>query len=192
MRVASSPEFWGSARFALPRLEMLKCDDVEATRRSLSRLRGFRRSSAYNVDPEGGLDDSTEAPVIIHPLKARSSSPAVLRKRQPSPFNTGSAKELYPSSNFASGEGYIRARLAYTFPLACDKTALAQTYMSPRPRMPIWTRRLPSSTEPVDTVVTNIACAVEDLLCWFRSLPHAHDTRTCSPPFSSEAEAGEQ
>lgn len=99
-RTSSSPEFWGLTRRLLPRMEALRIDDLEdlaARRRSLSRQRGFRRSSAYNVDPERDHDDSAESPVIIQPLKARSSSPSVLRTRL---LNTASSRRL---SGHASG-----------------------------------------------------------------------------------------
>jgi hypothetical protein len=105
-RTSSSPEFWGPTRRLVPRLEVLRSEgleDLAATRRSLSRQRGFRRSSAYNVDPEGGLDDSAESPVIIHPLKARSSSPSVLRTRLPNFASSGSAKDVM-SPGYASGD----------------------------------------------------------------------------------------
>ena len=99
-RTSSSPDFWGPTRLLLPRMEALRNDDLEdlaARRRSLSRQRGFRRSSAYNVDPERDHDDSAESPVIIQPLKARSSSPSVLRTRL---LNTASSRRL---SGHASG-----------------------------------------------------------------------------------------
>jgi hypothetical protein len=100
-RTSSSPEFWGLTRRLLPRMEALKSDDLEdlaAMRRSLSRQRGFRRSSAYNVDPERDHDESAESPVIIRPLKARSSSPAVLRGTRL--LHTASSRRL---SGLASG-----------------------------------------------------------------------------------------